>query len=231
MLESQSDNGNRINERKYQENYIIMRSWDIWDTLVARRCFKPYIIFQIMERKNNVQGFAKMRILAEQRAVKKYRNYTLDNIYQEIQALLQVSDEFICNLKQMELDVEYEQAIPVLQNINRVQAGDLLLSDMYLPKFFIQKILKKVGLRVPVELVITSGGKSSGEVWKELFNQNVHVLHVGDHAVSDIQIPGEMGMDVEMSVLTNLNPVETYLIEQKEFDLAAHLRSIRLKKK
>lgn len=182
-----------------------------------------------MERKNNVQGFAKMRILAEQRAVKKYRNYTLDNIYQEIQALLQVSDEFICNLKQMELDVEYEQAIPVLQNINRVQAGDLLLSDMHLPKFFIQKILKKVGLRVPVELVITSGGKSSGEVWKELFNQNVHVLHVGDHAVSDIQIPGEMGMDVEMSVLTNLNPVETYLIEQKEFDLAAHLRSIRLK--
>lgn len=54
----------------------------------------------------------------------------------------------ICdNLKKLEYDIEFEQSIPITENIRKVTAGDVLFSDIYLPENFIRRLLDKAGLK------------------------------------------------------------------------------------
>ena len=59
-----------------------MRTFDIFDTLIARRCIDPALVFEIVERKVGRPGFARARRQAEK--VVSERDYTLDDIYAEL---------------------------------------------------------------------------------------------------------------------------------------------------
>ena len=61
----------------------MLKTWDIFDTLIARRCVVPHIVFQIMEQKTRLNGFTQARIAAEQNILRKKPNITLDDIYDE----------------------------------------------------------------------------------------------------------------------------------------------------
>lgn len=206
----------------------MLKTWDIFDTLIARRCIFPHVVFQIMENVSKVQGFAQARISAEQSLAQQKKNYNLDDIYDVFQKNFNVPDDLCASLKQLEYDVEFEQAIPIAENLNQVKAGDILISDMYLPKKFIQKLLDKVGLLEPVEIVITSNGKYTGRIWKQLAEQNQFVFHIGDNEISDIKNPHLVGFDSSLSVLSQPNVVEQFLL-QKDFNFAAYIRELRLK--
>ena len=43
----------------------MLKTWDIFDTLIARRCISPQNIFQIVEQAGKVHGFVQSRLLAE----------------------------------------------------------------------------------------------------------------------------------------------------------------------
>lgn len=205
----------------------MLKTWDIFDTLIARRCVLPQGIFHIIEQISKVQGFTQARIAAEGNNVKR-GNYNFDDIYEELQRLTNAPKNLCDSLKKLELDVELEQSIPITENIRQVKAGDVLISDMYLPENFIRRLLDKVGLLVPVEIVITSGGKSSGRVWKQLAGQKKVVFHIGDNPNSDIKNPRFAGFESALTILSEPTPLEQHLL-RRDFNFGAYLREIRLR--
>lgn len=206
----------------------MLKTWDIFDTLIARRCIAPHLVFQIMEQRLKISGFANARIVAEQSALKKKSNVTLDDIYDEFSRITNVVPQVCAEFKNLECATEIEQAIPITENILQVKSGDILISDMYLPEEVIRKMLFKCGLLVPVEIVITSGGKSSGRIWRQIAEQNQYVFHIGDNEISDIKNSRDAGFDSALTILSRPNVVENYVL-QYDFEFAAYLREIRLR--
>lgn len=206
----------------------MLKTWDIFDTLIARRCILPQAVFQIMEQVTKFSGLMQTRIFAEQQIARRGVNYTLDDIYSELEKISELNKE-VCNiLKGIEIQTEIEQAIPITENILQVKAGDILISDMYLPEEVIRKMLEKCGLLVPVEIVITSGGKASGKIWRQLAAQNQFVFHIGDNEINDVKNSRDAGFDSALTILSRPNIAEQFLA-QKDFNFAAYLREIRLR--
>ena len=206
----------------------MLKTWDIFDTLIARRCILPHSVFQMMEQITKFSGLMQARIIAEQQLARRGVNYNIDDIYLELEKISGLNKE-VCNiLKGIECQMEIEQAIPITENIVQVKAGDILISDMYLPEEIIRKMLENCGLLVPVEIVITSGGKASGRVWRQLAAQNQFVFHIGDNEINDIKNSRDAGFDSALTILSNPNIAEQFLA-QKDFNFAAYLREIRLR--
>lgn len=206
----------------------MLKTWDIFDTLIARRCIHPHAVFQIIEQVTGLNGFAQARILAEGVAAQRVQNYKLDDIYAEFNQISGLNEDACNILKNIECETEIEQAIPITENILQVKAGDVLISDMYLPEEILRKMLLKCGLIVPVEIVVTSGGKSSGRIWRQLAEQNQFVFHIGDNETSDIKNPRDVGFDSAITILSRPNIVEQFFLQQ-DFEFAAYLREIRLR--
>ena len=149
-------------------------------------------------------------------------------IYDELQRITNVPQNACDALKKLECDVELDQSIPITENILQVKAGDILISDMYLPEELIREMLTKAGLIVPVEIVITSGGKSSGRVWKQLAEQKKVVFHIGDNPNSDIKNPRFAGFESALTILSEPTPLEQHIL-RRYFNFGAYLREIRLR--
>ena len=179
----------------------MIRTWDIFDTLIARRCIFPQVIFYLVEETSHFKYFTSARIEAERNAAKR-GNYNFDDIYEEFQKLTNAPKDVCDNLKKLEADAEIAQAIPITENLLQVQAGDVLITDMYLPEPLIRRMLSKVGLLEPVEVFISSGGKSSGRIWTQLAEQKEFVFHVGDNQESDINNSRRAGFESTLSVLS-----------------------------
>ena len=205
----------------------MIKTWDIFDTLIARRCIFPQNVFQIVEQATNSTGFVQARIESERNASKR-GNYNLDDIYKEFQLLTNAPKNICDTLKKIECDVEIDQSIPITENIRQVKAGDVLISDMYLPEEIIRRMLTKAGLIAPVEILITSGGKSSGRVWKEFAEQKEFLFHIGDNPQSDVKNSRLVGFESALTVLSTPTKFEQWLL-QKDFNLGTYLREIRLR--
>lgn len=206
----------------------MLKTWDIFDTLIARRCVFPHGVFQIVEQVSKVKGFTQARMMAERNISDNNPNYNLDDIYEQFQKNTGATKNICDALKKLECDVEFDQSIPITENIRQVKAGDVLISDMYLPETFIRKLLEKAGLFVPVEILITSGGKASGRIWKQLAKQKEFVFHIGDNQNTDVKNPRLVGFESALSILSDPNKIEQYLL-QRDFNFGAYLREIRLR--
>lgn len=206
----------------------MQRTWDVFDTLIARRCIEPRRVFQIIEDITKIRDFLKIRKVAEQNILSRKKICTLDLIYDEFQRITQ-APKIICDrLKKLECDVELTQSIPITENIRHVRSGDILISDMYLPEDLIRRMLRKAGLLVPVEMIITSNGKRSGRVWKQFAEQKISLFHIGDSESSDLVNPRRFNLDSSLDIRSRPNFVEQFLM-QHDFNFAAYLREIRLR--
>ena len=205
----------------------MLRTWDIFDTLIARRCVFPQRVFDIVEQRLGVKNFANMRKTAEQLILNIGINFKLGDIYDVMWQIFKLDKQTTDRWKQVELDVEFEQAIPIAENINQVCSGDVLISDMYLPTDSVRRMLEKCGLFVPVEVIISNNVKSNGKIWKQFREQGLFVMHTGDNEISDVAKPREFGMESSWTVLHRPTPLETQLLKI-DFEFGAYLRELRL---
>lgn len=177
-------------------------SWDCFDTLVTRVRFDPLSVFDWMGNKHGLDNFTYRRKVAESRAP-----WTLDSIYEELAKDYGWDGTVKDYYKGLEIEEEINHCKPIAENIQRVKEGDLIVSDMYLPEWAIKKILKNCGLSQDVQIFVTTGGKSSGQIWAHLPPID---LHIGDNLHSDVNSPRGFGIeaahytDVHCSTLEQL---------------------------
>ena len=175
-------------------------SWDCFDTLVARRGLDPLSVFYAMGEQHGLDNFTARRKAAESRAP-----WTLDSIYEELARDFGWTQEEKEAYKQIEIDAEIEHCCPVNENLRQVKDGDLIVSDMYLPAWAVEAILQKNGLDKKVEITVTTGGKHSGTIWKNLPPID---LHVGDNYHSDVESPMAVGIEARYFTGTQMTTIE-----------------------
>jgi FMN phosphatase YigB (HAD superfamily) len=203
-----------------------VRTFDVFDTLIARRCIEPAKVFDIVAKRADLPAFAAARKQAEAKIAA--HPYNLDMIYDELASALQLDPVQTAALKALEIDVELEQVIPIAENMALVRHGDVLISDMYLGHEIIRKLLDKAGLDKKVSLIVTSGGKRSGAIWPQAKANLSIEEHLGDNLHSDVEMPGRFDIAHRHTGTFGLNPVENVLTQIGLQQLAELCRETRL---
>ncbi|WP_168123905.1 HAD-IA family hydrolase [Paenibacillus sp. HB172176] len=192
---------NQIKDRIMESDVV---SFDIFDTLLLRNVMEPKDLFEIIENRffnaNNVKtNFKNIRISAEKEARinSNEEEITLDEIYIYVNKQL---GDIASSLKKLELEVELQFLIP---NVEMRKLFDIaknsekkvyIISDMYLSKQDIEKILKENCISGYNQLYISSEikkTKATGTLYEyiretESISSKHRWLHIGDNYRSDV---------------------------------------------
>ena len=201
-------------------------SFDVFDTLIARRCMEPWRIFETIGEITGLPDFVQQRQDAEGRVINKM--YVFDDIYDELARHYGWSAERRRDVQALELTCERDAVIPIVENLSQVRDGDLLVSDMYLSEQGIRGLLEKAGLTANVGLLVESHGKSSGHVWPIIDQQFKITSHLGDNPHADVAVPARFGFATTLTRSSALNLVERTLMQSGLRDLALLCREARL---
>ena len=179
-------------------------SFDIFDTLLHRDVIKPSDVFHLMEqeihRHNDfdVPDFAMKRIEAERLArIKSRTEVTLNDIYDSFQDKTVLANKE--RLKQMEENIEMVVSCPdertkrIYQWCIKNHKTVYLISDMYLPKAFIEKLLEKGGFLHYKHLYVSNACKCRKAQNGALFTfvcekegiRPEQLIHIGDSRQND----------------------------------------------
>ncbi|HEY8903035.1 MAG TPA: hypothetical protein VIM48_04960, partial [Chthoniobacterales bacterium] len=214
-----------------------LRSFDVFDTVLARTVAFPIDLFHLCARRLRVQGliscpdeeFTAYRIAAERQARDDVSH--AEPGFQEIYDLLAVTFEWSPSQRDaaavVELDCESENLCIVPSAAAEVAAARTrgeeiaFISDMYLPAEFLRGILEREGLIRQEERLYVSNeyraGKSSGklfEIVRRDFPSLTEWTHVGDNAHSDVAVPQRLGITVA--------PFDTCHLRQREVFVAGN---------
>ena len=197
-------------------------SFDIFDTLIIRKLFKPDDVFYLLALEAAKIGimlypntFRTQRIKAERIArSKSHGEVTIYNIYEELKYLLGISESDIKKLIKLEIEIEFEisERRQSMGNVFDYALSKnkhiIFTSDMYLPKESILMILKKNGYNIPQERIFISNEfnatKSSGKLYDiikkyALDNLNTdNIIHIGDNESIDLKKARECGLKAFM---------------------------------
>jgi predicted HAD superfamily hydrolase len=171
----------------------------------------------------NIINFKQLRQKAEQLS-----NGTFDDIYLKLQNISGFSYELIQQLKQTELDVELENIFPIIENKIQVRPQDIFISDMYLPKEAINKLLIKSGFSGLNKIYVSPYGKKTGIIWNQI-SENI-TYHIGDNYNSDILNAFMWGnkRGIHYTDSINLTNTEKMLLKWGLFELAQLIKYVRL---
>lgn len=208
------------------DNRRPVNSFDVFDTLIARRCIEPGRIFESMERRLGLPGFARQRMQAE--AALAGHDITLDSIYAELARRMGLGPVAAAALQAAELEAELDNVIPIAANMEHLRDGDLLISDMYLSEPTIRALLAKAGMDKICGLIVSTAGKSSGRVWPAVQSRLRIECHTGDHPHSDIASPARFGITTSHTTRAAPDLIETWFIDQGLRGFAEIIRETRL---
>ena len=203
-----------------------IRSFDVFDTIIGRRCGTPLRMFEEVGRTAAYLGFVQARIDAE-KAASTREVYSLSDIYDEFAQQQGVSKITRDRLEYAELLVETRNAFLIPENYSRVQDGDILVSDMYLSEAQIRRMLSAAGFKKNVTLYVTNRGKWTNKIWNKLKVEHSIVLHLGDNERSDVIAPRQHGIQAEHFKGADLSSMERGWLQLPE-ELVYHIRYGRL---
>lgn len=183
-------------------------SFDIFDTLLARKVLIPEDVFDIVSGRALKEGmrlrdFREMRIKAQEKL--GLTNPDIYEIYKNFQQLTGVADVVKDRLIQLELEAELDvltarrDMIEAYQYALQQQKKVYLVSDMYLPVSMMELILKQFDIISYEGLMISCDYKKLKI--QGLFQELVakvngdSVLHIGDHEINDGICARECGID------------------------------------
>ncbi len=203
-------------------------SFDVFDTLIARRCVTPERIHDGVESRSAVPGLAHARRQADSVLHGMQRGYDLLCIYVLACRLLGLPVERAEALAALEFEIELENVIPITHNLQRVRGDDLLISDMYLSEAQIRALLARAGAPLRNTLLVSNHGKSSGRVWAALQGRVAISQHYGDNVHSDHVMPARSGFAGTVVGQHLPSVTEQRCTELGLHELAQTMRSTRL---
>ncbi|UNL42963.1 glycosyltransferase [Ligilactobacillus agilis] len=184
-------------------------SFDIFDTLLKRNVTTPSDVFDLVQLylPSNVKYSKKIRIEAERIARKNSstEEITLKDIYTEY---LKYVPGDLNELVTAELKAEESVLVanlPILTFYQKcVELGKkvYIISDMYLPQIFIEKVLSKNGIENYEKLYVScemDSTKRTGNLFERYLQENSidvkYAIHIGDSWNSDYKQPKLHGID------------------------------------
>jgi FMN phosphatase YigB (HAD superfamily) len=223
-----------------KDNTIKLVSFDVFDTMIARRCGSPKTIFRIVGGKLSQSGlisvnpfdFQKMRAEAEQQSRRHNgnRETSLARIYSQLNAFWMLPESAVEKMISIELETETENlfAIPgasaLLQTMRNTGRRIVFTSDMYLPEEFLRGILSRLGLMLEGEAIYVSSrwgvSKADGGLFRVLLEQEklkpAEMLHLGDHYEVDFKRARKLGINAVHYDRGALNRYEIRLAEAED---------------
>lgn len=183
-------------------------SFDIFDTLLKRKVSRPTDVFDLISCKvsKKFSNFKFNRIEAEKRAriLSDNEEVSLAEIYKQYP---QINDIERSYLEKVELSIEREVLVgnkPIVKLFNKLKELGIqinLISDMYLPKNFIENVLVKNNIIGYKALYVSSDKKhtkKSGKLFYDyLKDERISpkcAVHIGDSWVSDYIVPQKLGI-------------------------------------
>lgn len=202
--------------RRLERSELRYITFDIFDTLVNRAVLRPRDLYGLLQKPadeltgGRTVDFARTRLAAEvtTREESPHGEITLAEIYQTLNRHYALDDELLLKLQELEIDVEVALAGPreagkrfwaiALQSRKPI----VLITDMYLPRHAVERILAKAGYSGHQRMFLSSEcrvrkreGGLFDIVLSELQAQGSQVLHVGDHQISDVASPKARGIE------------------------------------
>ena len=204
----------------------MVQSFDIWDTLLGRRCGPPGRIFELMAPQTGFVNFPARRRRAEHHFLQRSQPYGLEDIYREFARQAGLPPHEARRLADLEFATERDNVYLIRDMARNVREGDLLVSAMYLSEQQTRELLAAAGFETPVQLYVSCYEKSSGRIWETLKQQHQIECHYGDNRETDGIKPLQHGI---RTVWTgpHLNDNENRLSEISP-SLAWHTRYLRL---
>ena len=192
-------------------NYDII-SFDIFDTLVLRPFAKPQDLFMIVGHKLKKMNFMSIRMEAEKEAREKAyekkgnREVTIYDIYEIIEWRTGINKNYGVQIE-FETELEFCFANPYMKEVFEILKSQnkklIAISDMYLPKEMIIKLLEKMGYTGFLDVFVSceyNCSKSERQLFKIAINKygkNQSFVHIGDNYNSDIIAAQELGIDTK----------------------------------
>lgn len=181
-------------------NRYLTFSFDIFDTLIKRKVANPHDVFFLVEEELDKKfcrktDFARLRLEAKKKAESVSRFYCIGDIYNIIEldeSLKSIAEQIEKNI---EVDISYpnKQTVSLFNSIKITEKQIFLISDMYLDKETIGRILDKNEINGYAHLYISQEEKSEklgGGLYKKVLQENriksKSHIHVGDNIKSDI---------------------------------------------
>lgn len=225
-------------------------SFDIFDTLITRTTATPKGIFILVQKKldklANIPEFLKNNFVTIRMETEAYcrKNQfhlnqkfdcTFDDIYNVIQLNYNLSKEKTDEIKQIEIETELKNLVPIVENINKIkdlltkQENIILISDMY----YSEKILKNFLTHIdPVFCdikIFTSGDtgkrKSNGSLYRLIDKQYKYKnkIHTGDNEFSDFIQAKWNNISAYKYNYEKLKPYEKFLLNNEPESVLAEL--------
>ncbi len=183
-------------------------SFDIFDTLLARRVLKPENLYEVVEHRlaDTFAGFAHERFATERSLGPET---SIGEIYQQVGNLLHLTEEKIAEAQNAEWKAERnlcflradmaEIFLYAVQKRKRV----CLLSDTFYSAKQLKMLLHNCGLEVDVPILTscdTESSKESGTLYTAYLQQMEadpkDCLHIGDNPYADNERAEHMGLSV-----------------------------------
>lgn len=191
-------------------------SFDIFDTLIKRKCLEPIDLFYNLDKKfnshykkNQYIYFSSIRIEAENQCRKNLINrkgieeITIDEIYDFIKDnYKEIDASLVDELKEYEKELEIKYCIcrnsakELYDLANYIGKKIIIISDMYLDITTIKSILEKNGYNNIYKIFLSSETKKlkgSGKAFELVLNNLSitadKIMHIGDNYNSDVISP------------------------------------------
>ena len=178
-------------------------SFDIFDTLLLRPYIDPQEVWRVLEKEENVPGFAAARKEADAQTYRLSSKENRETTIEEAYALIPQYQHLM--QKEMDLERRVLTANPEmkalwdevwLQGKKRV-----IVSDMYLSAEFIQSVLRENGFDGWDGFYLSrdyNARKTTGKLFSIMLEKEhcrpEEVLHIGDNKHSDVDMPRTLGM-------------------------------------
>lgn len=186
-----------------------MVSFDIFDTLLARKIQRPRDIFEVIDSRLEEQTycFSGERIEAEDSFPGGYHP-NFHEIYEKMQNKLGLSADETENLKQLEIAVEKQFLTPrhkmceILQWAAKIGKRVYLVSDMYWTREMLEELLTEFGISGYENIWVSCEYRKSKQAGLyERYKEETEgkgpgrYLHIGDNLYSDILAAQSAGID------------------------------------
>jgi hypothetical protein len=198
-----------------------MNTFDVFDTLIARRYITTHEVWRRLEVEFDLPNFVNTRQIPDDGSRSFKQIY--DMLVQQGIVPAHLRDA----IHDREIALEIETTFPVQENMDKVQDGDLLISDMYLPPEVILQMVRCSGLEKQVTIYQSNADKGNGSVWVDLI-KSPPGYHIGDNPHTDYSSPNAAGINGVLYPGTAFTQPESFLDSVGLRHLALLTREIRL---